>query len=233
MDPLSVLGLFAKCPEPLQVKTRLARETTPAWAARVAECFLRDAVSRLAGVEARRVLAFAPPAAAGYFAEVVQGRFQLVPQGDGDLGRRMAAFFAAQFQAGAQRVVLVGTDSPTVPLAHIETAFQELKRVDLVLGPATDGGYYLIGCARLLGPLFEGIAWSSSRVLAQTVARLSDPACRLALLPPWYDVDTRDDWHVLQGHLRALRRAGLDPGVPLSEDLANGPIPSPVTDPPR
>jgi rSAM/selenodomain-associated transferase 1 len=217
------LGLFAKWPQPGEVKTRLASATSPAWAAEVAAAFLADIVDRFATVHARRVLAYAPPAAEGYFAELTQGRFALTVQREGDLGRRMADFFTEQLQAGADRVVLLGTDSPTVPLAFIEQAFQELERADIVLGPAMDGGYYLIGCARrrdVLPPVFEGVAWSGSRVLADTMARLTDPSWRVALLPPWYDVDTLDDWWMLRGDLRALRRSGHDPGVPRTERLA-------------
>ncbi len=213
-DCSDVLGLFAKQPLPGQVKTRLAAATSPEWAATVAAAFLLDALERLAAIPVRRVLAFAPAEAESYFANLVRGRFLLTSQHDGDLGRRMERFFADQFDTGADRVVLVGTDSPTLPLDFIERAFRELEQADVVLGPATDGGYYLIGCASRLPPLFEHIAWSSSRVLAETVARLADTESRLAVLPPWYDVDTLDDWHMLQGHLAALRRAGIDPGVP-------------------
>jgi rSAM/selenodomain-associated transferase 1 len=215
-----VLGLFAKQPLPGQVKTRLAADSTPEWAARVAEALLLDAVERWSAVAARRVLAFAPPSTGDYFAQLVHGQFALVPQSEGDLGRRMAAFFAAQFEAGARSVVLIGTDSPTLPVAFVEQAFQALQKADVVLGPATDGGYYLIGCAERVPPVFEGIAWGSEHVLAETVARLADPAWRLALLPPWYDVDTLADWCALRGHLAALRRAGVDPGVPRTQALA-------------
>lgn len=219
---MRVLGLFAKQPEPGQVKTRLASESSPAWAARVAEAFLLDVTDRLAAVAARRVLAFAPPAAEAYFAGVARGRFVLVPQSDGDLGRRMARLVQEQLQAGATAVVLVGTDSPTLPLAFIAQAFRALEEADVVLGPATDGGYYLVGCARRLPPIFDDIPWSNAGVLAETVRRLAEPGWRLALLPPWYDVDTLDDWRMLQGHLAALRRAGVDPGVPHTE-LLHGP----------
>src|SRR5262249_5819617 len=209
-DPMSTpartLGVFAKRPAPGAVKTRLAAETSPEWAAAVAAAFLHDVLGRLAAVEARRVLAFAPPDALPYFAEAARGRFSLTPQGDGDLGRRMAAFFQEQFAAGADRVVLVGTDSPTLPAARVEEAFADLRHADVVLGPATDGGYYLIGCARPVPALFEGVAWGGPRVLLESVGRLP-AACRLALLPPWYDVDTLADWFALRGHLAALRRA--------------------------
>jgi rSAM/selenodomain-associated transferase 1 len=207
------LGLFAKRPAPGQVKTRLAAATSAEWAARVAEAFLLDLLEALASFDARKVLAFAPPSERGYFVPVTQGRFELTPQHDGDLGQRMAHFFAEQFAQHAERVVLVGTDAPTLPVPCIEQAFEELKRADVVLGPATDGGYYLIGCARCVPPIFDGIAWSSPSVLAETIAAIAAARLRLALLSPWYDVDTLEDWRMLQGHLAALRQSGHDPGL--------------------
>lgn len=211
-----VLGIFAKQPVPGQVKTRLAAETSPAWAAEVARAFLRDTLERMSGVAARRVLAFAPADAEAYFAEIVQGRYELVPQDDGDLGQRMAAFFSRQQENGATATVLIGTDSPTLPAAYIEQAFVALQSADVVLGPATDGGYYLIGCGPRLPPIFTGIRWSSENVLADTVAQLPAPDWQLALLPPWYDVDTLADWRMLQGHVAALQRAGVAETLHLS-----------------
>jgi rSAM/selenodomain-associated transferase 1 len=180
---------------------------------------LHDLLDRLAVVNAHRVLAFTPPAAEPAFADLARGRYALVAQAEGDLGRRLAAFFSEQFRAGAGRVVVLGTDSPTLPLAIVEQAFAELQQADVVLGPATDGGYYLIGGAGRLPPLFEGIDWGTSSVLRDTVRRLPASASRLALLQPWYDVDTLDDWRMLEGHVAALRRAGLDPSVPHIERL--------------
>jgi rSAM/selenodomain-associated transferase 1 len=214
-----VLGLFAKEPRPGQVKTRLAAQTSAEWAARVAEAFLLDTLERLAPIDAGRVLAFTPASAHGYFAEVCRDRFRITQQTDGDLGRRMAAFFTQQLQTGAAAVVLVGTDSPTLPVSFILQAFQELERSDVVIGPSTDGGYYLIGCARPLPSLFEGIRWSTSLVLADTIATFRARDWRLALLSPWYDVDTLDDWQILGGHVMAQRRAGMDPSLPYTEQL--------------
>jgi glycosyltransferase A (GT-A) superfamily protein (DUF2064 family) len=108
----------------------------------------------------------------------------------------------------------VGTDSPTLPPALVEQAYQQLEHADVVLGPATDGGYYLLGCAHRLPPIFDGISWGHAGVLAETIARLSNPQWRLALLLPWYDVDTLSNWRMLQGHLAALRKSGFDPGLP-------------------
>jgi rSAM/selenodomain-associated transferase 1 len=220
-----VLGLFAKWPAPGAVKTRLAGPTSPEWAARVARAFLGDTLERLAAVPVRRVLAFDPPETGPAFAALAGAGFETVPQPAGDLGQRLAGFLNQQLQGGADAVVVVGADSPTLPPEHIAQAFQALEQADLVLGPTTDGGYYLLGCGRRLPPVFAGIDWSSNRVLAQTVACLADPSWRLALLPPWYDVDTVDDWVMLRGHLAALRRAGLDPGVPRTEALTQGDYP--------
>jgi rSAM/selenodomain-associated transferase 1 len=209
-----VLGLFAKRPDAGRVKTRLASGTSPEWAARVAAAFLRDAVHRLGHLADRRVLAFAPDDARPYFSDVVGDRFILVTQQGDDLGGRMSVFFAEQINAGANSIVLLGTDSPTLPITLVEQAFAELERADVVLGPATDGGYYLLGCRCML-PVFHDVAWSSSCVLEDTVRRLNlAPGLRLALLPPWYDVDTPDDWQVLRGHVAAMLRAGHDPNLP-------------------
>jgi rSAM/selenodomain-associated transferase 1 len=216
----NVLGVFAKEPRPGHVKSRLAAQSNWGWAAEVATAFLRDTLDRLAQVAAHRILAFSPPQAEAYFAGLTRGRFALRPQCEGDLGRRMQTFFAEELALGAERVVLVGTDSPTLPLDFIDQALRALAAADVVLGPATDGGYYLIGVARRVPPLFDGIAWGGSRVLLDTIRRAGEACLKLAVLPPWYDVDTRDDWWALCGHLAALRLAGIDPGVPHTEALA-------------
>lgn len=216
--PAHVLGLFAKYPRPGHVKTRLAAETSPEWAARVVEAFLLDLTRRLRDFPAQRILAFAPATERAYFANAIGDSFELVPQTDGDLGVRMKAFFDEHLLQ-AERVVLIGTDSPNVPLEYLAKALEFLNKVDVVLGPATDGGYYLVGCARRLPPIFENIEWSSPRVLAQTIACLPSPQWRLAMLPPWYDVDTLADWQVLEGQLAAQVQGGIDPELPLTRAL--------------
>lgn len=215
-----VIGLLAKQPIPGLVKTRLAAETSPEWAARVADALLIDTLDRLAEIEVCRILVFTPTEAREYFSDLAGNRFILIPQPEGDLGRRMAAFFRDVFLHGPVKAVLLGVDSPTLPSLYIESAFNQLDQVDLVLGPATDGGYYLVGCSGRVPPIFEGMDWSRPDVLRETISRLHDTSFRLALLPPWYDVDTLNDWRVLRGHLAALRRAGIDAKAPNTENLA-------------
>ena len=219
----NILGIFAKYPQPGQVKTRLAAATSPEFAAQIAEAMLRDTLDRLAGIEAERWLVYAPVDAGAAMTEIARDRYRLTPQGDGDLGQRIDRFFRQRLRSGTERIVVIGSDSPTLPTASIALAFEQLESVDVVLGPATDGGYYLIGCARRVPPIFTDVGWGKSTVLFDTVARL-DAACSLAVLPPWYDVDTIDDWHMLKGHVAALRRTGRDPGVPHVEKLIGVPI---------
>jgi rSAM/selenodomain-associated transferase 1 len=219
----ATLGLFAKLPQPGHAKTRLAQATSPQWAARVAEAFLRDSVRRLGTIVARRMLLFAPPEAASYFNNLARPAFEARAQVGGDLGQRLAVFFSAALAEGADRVLAIGTDSPTLPLPLIPRALEQLQDADVVLGPATDGGYYLLGCARRLPPLFDGITWSTTEVTSATVAHVRRAGLRLALLPPWYDVDTLDDWRMLRGHVEAMRCAGIDPEVPHTEALFGQP----------
>ncbi len=111
-----------------------------------------------------------------------------------DLGERMKNAFAANFDFGAEKVVLIGTDCPTLQSQHLLQAFEVLNDSDLVLGPATDGGYYLIGMKRRADFLFEGITWSTAEVLSQTLSLASQWGLRTTLLPELSDIDTQEDW---------------------------------------
>jgi hypothetical protein len=219
MKAESVLGVFAKWPTPGKVKTRLAAMRNDAWAARVASAFLADTLDRLVQVSCRRVVAFAPDDAQQLFAELVAGRYELMPQGAGNLGDRLERFVDRCLASGASGVVVVGADSPTLPLTLIEQAFSELARSDAVLGPAADGGFYLFGSRRPPGPLLRGIDWESARTLRQVNERISAASWDMALLPPWYDVDDEPAWNFLRDHIAAMRSAGLEPATPRTEGL--------------
>jgi rSAM/selenodomain-associated transferase 1 len=111
-----------------------------------------------------------------------------------DLGERMANAFASSFESGMDKVVLIGTDCPTLQSQHLNEAFEALTHSDLVLGPATDGGYYLIGMKRRADYLFEGIAWSTAEVLSQTLAVATAHGLHCTLLDELSDIDTQEDW---------------------------------------
>jgi rSAM/selenodomain-associated transferase 1 len=122
---------------------------------------------------------------------IVENSF--VQQGQ-DLGERMSNAFACTFESGRDKVVLIGTDCPTLQSHHLLQAFEALNHSDLVLGPATDGGYYLIGMKSSAAYLFEGIAWSTSQVLSQTLHVASQQGLIVTLLPELDDIDTQEDW---------------------------------------
>ncbi len=207
---MNILGIFVKHPVAGRVKTRLAAEFGDARAAELYAAFIADVADRFRDTADRRFLCYAPgeDSAHDYFCRIGGDDYDVWPQPDRSLGERLAAFFDDSFAAGAQRVVVVGSDSPSLPREFVEEAFRLLRNHDCILGPATDGGYYLIGQCGPSRSLFESVEWSSARVLEQTVANIAKSGARLTLLPPWYDVDTLDDLYLLRGHVRALQRAG-------------------------
>ncbi len=111
-----------------------------------------------------------------------------------DLGERMANAFARSFELGMDKVVLIGTDCPTLQSHHLNEAFEALTHSDLVVGPATDGGYYLIGMNHRADYLFEGISWSTSQVLSETLNVASQHGLTTTLLCELDDIDTQEDW---------------------------------------
>jgi len=218
------LGIFAKQPLAGQAKTRLAQTTSPEWAQRVAQALLEDSLDRFSRIQASRAIVYAPATAAAFFSPLAQGRYDLIPQCDGDLGHRLHHFFANARRHGYSRIIAVGADSPTLPIDYVEHAFTALEAHDVVIGPAQDGGYYLIGGSLQELAIFDDIPWSSTRVLEVTIECVQKASARLALLPPWYDVDTAADWAMLCDDVRARRLAGLDPGVPRAEQLMQGDV---------
>jgi rSAM/selenodomain-associated transferase 1 len=166
--------------------------------------------------EYERLLFFDPPAAATALRSWLPGA-RLLPQAGEDLGARMADAFGRAFRRGATRVALVGTDTPGVTRETVVEALDALDDDDLVLGPAEDGGYYLIALRAERPELFAGIAWGTEAVLASTLARAGDAGLAVRRLKPLRDVDTVSDlraaWPRIEPLLfrdPALRRAVED-----------------------
>jgi hypothetical protein len=117
-----------------------------------------------------------------------------LPQSGADLGERLSGTFRSLFAVGFRRVVVIGADSPTLPSAYLTAAFERLHEdAEVVLGPAEDGGYYLVGAMRLVPLMFEEIPWGTGRVMQATLAALKRCGLRSTLLPRWYDVDRPAD----------------------------------------
>jgi rSAM/selenodomain-associated transferase 1 len=134
-------------------------------------------------------------------------------QGEGDLGERMERSLADTFQKSAEQVIIIGTDCPKLTSQILTTAFQQLQTVDLVLGPAIDGGYYLIGLRRPIPELFANIDWGTSQVLQQTVAITERYQVSYFFLPILADVDRPEDlsiWQqVVQEKVGLIKNSGV------------------------
>lgn len=220
----AVLGILGRKPDPGLTKPRLAAAHGDRYAAAAYEAMLFDFLDawgseRWIGPGGRRVLLYEPAGAGEWLDARTPASFALQPQVEGDLGRRLHAFFDGEFSEGASRVVLLASDTPTLDPSIVVSAFLCLEGRDVVLGPATDGGLYLIGARDRLPALFEDLPWGTPTVLVKAALRLRREGLTVAVLPPWFDVDTPQDWVVLVGHVEAMRAAGLDPGLPRLERL--------------
>ena len=190
----AALIVVAKKPEPGSTKTRLCPPFTPQDAAEFYRCLMLDTLalaSRLENVD--HTLAYTPPDAHLYFQNLKPDGFRLVPQLGADLGERLANALAHHFDLGYRRVVIMNSDGPTLPLNYLLEAFSGLDHADITLGMGHDGGYYLIGMKRLQPALFEGIAWSTERVISQTIAVCRSLGLQVHKVPEWYDVDVATD----------------------------------------
>jgi hypothetical protein len=186
------------------VKTRLCPPLTSDEAATVHGSFVLDTLERTRAAVSKfrlpidRYLACAPTSALAFFKimEERQGVRLLDQEGDG-LGTRMNRVFETLFARGYNRVVIVGTDVPSLPLESYQEAVRLLDRYDVVLGPALDGGYYLVGLKKAAPALFQDIPWSTDRVLARTKEQAAGLGLSVGLLLEWRDIDTIEDLKAL------------------------------------
>ena len=187
------LILFVKAPRPGQVKTRLAVTLGEAAACAAYERLVKSLLSNLASlseVEFR----FTPDDAGPEIQPWLRPGWTARGQGIGDLGRRLRSAFADAFAGGAKRVVIIGSDCPEVTVSDVREAWRELRTRDLVVGPAVDGGYWLIGLREPQPALFENIPWSSESVLAETLRRARSQRLKMQLLRILEDVDDEPAW---------------------------------------
>jgi len=223
---LSRPALIVFCREPVahRAKTRLIGAMTAAAAAALSDAFIRDAIAKAVSIGPSRIV-IAASAADGaerskYFGRLAR-RFgaELIDQGDGSLGKRMARALEPFSSSGA---LLIGTDTPSLPIPLLAASVEALRRNRVVLAPSLDGGYYALGVRGAMPPIFSAIRWGSGGVLDSTVKRLERAGIRYALGPAWYDVDRWADVMLLAEHLRLLararRRAGASP-CPATESV--------------
>lgn len=203
-EPSRTLILHAKAPLPGFAKSRLVDPSSgldAEFVARLSHAFFLDTLDN-----ARRsdhdelVFHFTPADAAPYFRELDR-HARLDAQIDAPFGSRLESAFARSFAPGPRRVVLIGMDTPHLSAATIDRAFEALDRYDVVLGPAKDGGYYLLGMRERRDHLFQDIAWSTRRVAAQTRERARECGATLFELETTFDVDRPEDLTALREFL--------------------------------
>jgi uncharacterized protein len=188
------LIVFVKAPRPGTVKTRIAQTAGAERACSIYCEMVSTVLRRIAPIRGTQ-LRFAPDEATDEIKPWLRDDWVAAPQGAGDLGERLQRAFAESFAGGAERVVIIGSDCPEVKSGDVRTAWKELKAHDLVVGPAIDGGYWLIGLRAPQPELFRAITWSSDQVLAQTLVRAKSIGLRVQLLRILGDIDTEEDWN--------------------------------------
>ena len=217
------LIVFTRFPEPGKAKTRLIPALGARGAARLQRQMTEHIIAAASVLKGQNGLSLEiryEGGSASMMQNWLGSNWVYRPQGDGHLGRRMQRAFAAAFEEDAAAVVIVGSDIPKISTRIIQQAFAALRKKDLVLGPATDGGYYLVGIS---GPaanmasarLFEGVDWGSDRVLAQTLQTAGVLGLTVTQLDRLADVDRPADlpvWHKIRS--AALRQPKLSIIIP-------------------
>ncbi len=199
MAPEALL-FFVRYPVAGEAKTRLIPRLGPEGAAKVYRLIAEEVageVRRFPRPDLIRVAFVEPPERLEEARGWLGKGFEFEPQARGDLGERLTDAFNWAFGKGAGRVVVIGTDCLDLRGNLLQEAFEALMQNDAVLGPALDGGYYLIGLSRPLPEVFEGIPWSTEKVSRAALERLGRCKATCKLLPPLRDLDTPEDLDAL------------------------------------
>jgi rSAM/selenodomain-associated transferase 1 len=197
------LLFFIKNPEKGKVKSRLAAVIGDDSAVSLYKNLVAQMLSTLKEGTFPLYICFFPKSAQTPIKNWLGREYRYVPQNGKDLGERMRNGFIDGFAMGYKRVVLIGSDIPDLPMKYIEEAFKSLKEVDAVIGPAFDGGYYLIGFnqSTFSPQVFEGIAWGTKTVFDETMKKLKRFRRVVYTLPYQRDIDTAEDLKRLKGKL--------------------------------
>lgn len=206
-DQRTAVTIMAKASVPGMCKTRLVPPLTFEQAASLNTAFLLDIAANIAAAAKTTpilgLVAYQPREAHAFFASLLPAEFCLLAPREEGLGVSLSHAMRDLIEAGFQGACLVNGDSPTLPTAHLLAAIRALAEPGdrVVLGPAADGGYWLIGLKWFHPRLFQDIAWSTERVFAQTCDRAREIGLPVALAPPWYDVDDSETLTLLRFEL--------------------------------
>lgn len=194
MNQQNILIIFMKAPRLGTVKTRLQPQLTPEQSLALYRAMAEDLVAKFQGaVEFDLQIHYWPPDGREEMEQWLGDNLVFIAQEEGDLGRKMHRAFTRAFQQGYRKAVIIGSDLPTLEQPHIQKAFRQLETYNAVLGPADDGGYYLVALKSLHRELFADVSWSAEQVLPQTLENARRANLRIAQLKPEADLDTFPD----------------------------------------
>lgn len=194
-----IVCMFAKPPRPGEAKTRLAARFGASTAARLAAAFMQDTWASFGDDAAITAILATTTTDVEVFPAVIRDSAQEIwGQGDGDLGQRMQRALERGLEGGESSAAIVGADSPGLPASRWAQVRQALATAEVVLGPAADGGFYLIAARRVVPGMLHGLRWSQPDTLEQTRARLVSCGLQVATIEPWFDVDEPQDVVELQ-----------------------------------
>lgn len=201
MPDRRAVAVMLKSPDSGAVKTRLTPPISSEDAAGLYRCFIKDTFAGISSIgdSIDTFAAFVPAGAERAIKKIVPDNARLILQEGKDLGERLSGVFERLFDLGYSKIVIIGSDSPDIPVAYIEDAFAQLAVAGsrLVLGPASDGGYYLIGMNSFMPAPFIGIPWSKASVLEATIKAAKSSSIAITLLRRWHDIDEVDDLAIL------------------------------------
>jgi len=202
----NALLVVAKKPAAGQTKTRLTPPLSPQKASALYECFLIDTINLIRQLpDTQRVIAYLPDGEEAYFGRLAPD-FQFIRQRGSGLGSRLDNATTHYLKLGYKRVIVMDSDSPTLPVAHLIEAFTALESEhnDIVIGPCDDGGYYLIGLKQPAPRLLREVQMSTPSVTSDTLKIAAQEGLRVHILPTWYDVDDEESLERLRNELAQL-----------------------------
>jgi len=187
--------LFIRAPQLGRVKTRLEKELNAVRVLALYRCFVEDIINTLTSGGYDITVYFTPSHQESAVREWLDPTIHIQAQTGRGLGEKMRNAFSAVFAAGVGRAVLIGSDFPDLDIGIIHEAFTNLDNKDMAIGPAEDGGYYLVGFQKevLDGGIFTGIDWGTEHVYQQTLERIKDIGLKSHVLPTWQDIDVYED----------------------------------------
>jgi rSAM/selenodomain-associated transferase 1 len=217
----NILIVFAKYPVPGQVKTRLSKSIGVFKACNIYKCFVPVVIERTRSEKYSTVVFFTPQEKLAQMKTWLGNKYDYIPQSKGSLGTRLKQAFKQMFLAGAKKVVVIGSDSPLLENQIIEQAFAELDEHDCVIGPSSDGGYYLLGAKRNIPELFDITEWSTNVVFQKTMQQVEKQRLKAKVLAEHFDIDEKEDLNLLFKKLGGKNNPETESLKRLKQELKN------------